>query len=126
MSPIKLRENIWAANIMLLRHEQEVVVQPMFDRLGAVFKKVITFCATLDFSPNHLKTDPYFHSSFIFYMYRRELKLLFSSGVFPELTLFPQRWSWLSNKVAQNWRAKEESDPSLFDKLKTILNTKGC
>ena len=59
------RLKIWDANLELLRHEQEVVVQPMFESLGAVFKKVVTFCASLDFSPNHLKTDPKFHSSFI-------------------------------------------------------------
>ena len=59
-------------------------------------------------------------------MYRKELSLLWKSKLFPDLTLFPQRWTWLVNKVAVNWMNKEIQDPSLIAKLRTILNKRGC
>jgi len=75
-----LNLKIWDANIKLLRHEQEFIVQPMFDQFGAIFKKLITLCASLDFSPNHLKTDRAYHSTFVMYMYKNELSLLLKSS----------------------------------------------
>jgi len=121
-----LNLKIWDANIKLLRHEQEFIVQPMFDQFGAIFKKLITLCASLDFSPNHLKTDRAYHSTFVMYMYKNELSLLLKSMFIPDLTRFMQRWLWLENKVSPNWILKEREDPSLTEKIETIYKQKAC
>lgn len=118
--------NVWAANAELLRHEQEMVVQPMFDRFGALFKRVLTLCASLDFNPNHFGTNFKYHSSFLWYTYRRQFGLLKESSFLPDLTQFNQRWTWLENKVITNWIANEKHDKYFVSKVETIYNFKGC
>ena len=117
---------IWAANTQLLRHEQEVVVQPLFDRFGALFKRVLTLCASLDFNPDHFKTNFKYHSSFLWYTYRRQFGLLRESYFLPDLTKFNQRWTWLNNRVVSNWVENEKYDKELLRKVETINIMKGC
>ena len=117
---------IWSANTELLRHEQEIVVQPMFDRFGALFKRVLTLCASLDFNPNHFKTNFKYHSSFLWYTYRRQFALLKESNFLPDLTRFNQRWTWLNNRVVINWVENEKYDKELLRKVETISALKGC
>jgi len=92
---------IWIANTQLLRHEQEFVVQPVFNRLGATFQSLLTFCASLDFNPSHTKTDWRYHSSFIAYMYLYGKKLMLNTKSPPNLTILPQRWAWLEEKIVR-------------------------
>ena len=117
---------IWSANTQLLRHEQEIVVQPMFDRFGAIFKRLLTLCASLDFNPNHFKTNFKYHSSFLWYTYRRQFGLLKESNFLPDLTKFNQRWTWLDNRVVSNWVDSEKYDKKLLTKVETIKTLKGC
>ena len=118
---------IWLANAQLLRHEQEVIVQPMFDKFGALFKKLLTLCASLDFSPNHFKTDIKYHSSFLWYTYSKQFGLLRRSYFIPDLTLFDQRWTWLENRVVGNWIAREQKKTTpISSKLEVIYQLKGC
>ncbi len=117
---------IWLANTQLLRHEQEIVVQPMFDRFGALFKKILTLCASLDFSPNHFKTDFKYHSSFLWYTYRQQFRLLRESFFIPDLTRFNQRWTWLEQKVLDNWISHERKDgEAIKEKVDVIYKGKG-
>lgn len=118
--------SIWAANAALLRHEQEQVVQPMFDRFGALFKRLLSLCATLDFTPNQVGTNFRYHSSFMWYSYRRQFRLLRESYFFPDLTRFNQRWTWLENKVVTNWIANEKHDDHLLENVRCIYNFRGC
>ena len=116
---------IWLANAQLLRHEQEIVVQPMFDRFGALFKKLLTFCASLDFNPNHFKTDRKYHSSFVWYTYRKQFRSLTKPFFIPDLTLFNQRWTWLDNRVINNWMVREQNESiPISKKLEVILHLK--
>jgi hypothetical protein len=117
---------IWNANKILLRHEQEMVVQPMFDRFGAIFKRLITLFATLDFAPNHINTSFKYYSSFVFYMYRKQLKLLRETYYIPDLTNFNQRWSWLDSIVIEKWIESEKYNDKLLNSLMGILNCKAC
>jgi len=126
LDPTMRNLKIWDANIKLLRHEQEFVVQPMFDRFGAIFKRLVTLCASLDFSPNHLQTDRKYHSTFVIYMYRKQFSLLAKSMFIPDLTRFKQRWLWLENKVSINWIEKEKTDPTLEKNIETIYKKMAC
>lgn len=108
---------IWNANTILLKHEQLAVVQPVFDNLGAIFKSILTFCASLDFDPSHIKTDWRLRTSFMFYMYLSSPSTLFKTSSLPNLTIFEQRWKWLENRVVKNWRKREKSDNELIEKF---------
>lgn len=123
ISPANQNRNhkIWLANAALLRHEQEMVVQPMFDRFGALFKKVLTLCASLDFSPNHLKTDFKYHSSFLWYSYSSQFSYLIRSSLIPDLTVFEQRWTWLEDRVLDNWMKREREDFKTIRKMVTKI-----
>ncbi len=112
---------IWEANTHLLRHEQEFVVQPVFDQLGATFQNILTFCASLDFNPSHSKTDWKYHSSFVIYMYLYGKQLMFATKSLPNLTILKQRWEWLERKIVSNWRRNEANDPSLAQKFQTLI-----
>lgn len=113
---------IWTSNTQLLRHEQEYVVQPVFNRLGAIFQNLLTFCASLDFSPSHTKTDWRYHSSFIAYMYLYGKKTMLNTKSFPNLTILPQRWGWLEDKVVENWKRNEQTDEKLTEKFDFMMN----
>jgi len=113
---------IWAANTQLLRHEQEWVVQPVFNRLGAVFQNVLTFCASLDFNPSHAKTDWRYHSSFIAYMCLYGKQLMMETKSFPNLTILQQRWVWLETKIIENWKRNERTDEQLPEKFERMMN----
>jgi len=113
---------IWAANTQLLRHEQEFVVQPVFNRLGAVFQNLLTFCASLDFSPSHTKTNWRYHSSFVTYMYLYGKQLMMDTKSFPNLTILQQRWTWLEKKVVENWKKNERTDEQLSEKFEWLMN----
>ncbi len=117
---------IWEANKVLLKHEQEMVVQPLFDQFGALFKRLITLFATLDFTPNHIDTNFKYYSSFVFYMYKRQLKMLRKTYFIPDLTNFEQRWSWLDSKVISSWMQSEKHNEDLLISLKGILDCEGC
>lgn len=116
---------IWQGNIDLLYHEQARIVQPVFSSLGGTFKKILTFCATLDFNPSHTKTDWRFHSSFIFYMYWYGKNIMMTTQSFPNLTILQQRWYWLENKIVENWKRVEKTDQQLETKFeKMIIDSK--
>lgn len=123
---IEQNQQIWLANAQLLRHEQEVVVQPMFDRFGALFKRILTLCASLDFNPNHFKTDIKYHSSFLWYSYSRQFGLLRESNFIPDLTSFNQRWNWLENRVVNNWIEHEQNNHDLESKIEVIRKMNAC
>jgi hypothetical protein len=108
---------IWKANTVLLKHEQLAVVQPIFENLGAIFQSILTFCASLDFNPSHLKTDWKLHSSFLLYMYLGSPSTLYKTSSLPNLTIFKQRWKWLENRVVKNWRKREKIDGELMEKF---------
>lgn len=65
---------IWRANLQLLKHDQQEVVQPVFNKLGASFKNILTYSASLDFNPSHTKTDWKYRSSFILYFFAKGKK----------------------------------------------------
>lgn len=113
---------IWTSNIQLLKHEQAYVVQPVFNRLGATFQNLLTFCASVDFSPSRTKTNWRYHSSFIAYMYLYKKQMMLNTTSFPNLTIFPQRWGWLEEKVVENWRQNEQNDDKLEQKFKYMMN----
>ncbi len=113
---------IWTANTQLLRHEQEFVVQPVFNRLGAIFQNVLTFCASLDFSPSHTKTNWRYHSSFLAYMYLYGKGLMMETKSFPNLTILRQRWEWLETKIIENWKRNERNDEKLPEKFEWMMN----
>lgn len=118
--------HVWRANAKLLRHEQEIVVQPLFNKFSSLFRRIITICASLDFNPNHFKTDYKYHSSFIFYVYTKEFHLLKETKFLPDLTRFNQRWNWLERKVVRNWIKSEKYDDKLKSKVHVIYDHKGC
>ncbi len=116
------QQKIWHSNTLLLRHEQEFVVQPVFTRLGATFQRLLTFCASLDFNPSHTKTDWRYHSSFLSYMCLYGKQIMLNTKSFPNLTILPQRWAWLENKIVLNWQRNEQTDEKLEEKFQKMMD----
>lgn len=113
--------SIWEANKQLLYHEQARVVQPVFERLGGAFRKIITFCASLDFSANHSKTNWKYHSSFVAYMWKNRFDLIWSEKSLPSLVILEQRWPWLEERILPRWRQVEKEDRSLDAKMRELI-----
>lgn len=113
---------IWEGNNDILFHEQSITVQPIFNNFGAVFKNVLRFCATLDYSASHTKTDWRTHSSFIRHMIFGSPSLLLHSKSLPDLTNLKHRWDWIQKKLLKNWIRSEDTDQDLDKKISYMIN----
>lgn len=112
---------IWEGNNDILFHEQSITVQPVFNNFGAVFKNVLRFCATLDYSASHTKTDWRTHSSFIRHMIFGSTSLLFKSKSLPDLTNLAHRWDWIQKKLLKYWILNESIDEKLDEKIDYMI-----
>ena len=111
---------IWEANTKILWHEQSVVVQPVFDKLGDAFARAMSFCATFDYKISHTKTDWRTHSSFILYMLFNGFSLVRSTGFMPIVTNLTHRWHWIENSLLNIWKSTDRHDPNLCSKVKKL------
>lgn len=111
---------IWKANAAILWHEQSAVVQPVFNTMGASFSRILSFCASFDYSTNHLKTDWKSHSSFLAFMFTKGFSLLRESFSLPDLTELKHRWFWIENRLLGSWRATEKNNPEIVSKFEEL------
>jgi hypothetical protein len=94
---------IWEGNILLLRHEQTTVLQPIFDTLTPGGRIVASFGSELDFSCK-LPSFPEFRTSFSsHYGYLETLAGL--KSIADPL----HRWQWVESCVVPAWMAADRA-----------------
>lgn len=110
---------IWNGNILLLRHEQAVVLQPVFDRLSPGGRALASFGSELDFSGS-FPADPHCSASFSGHF-----------GYFETLAGIRSvadavhRWEWVESRVVPAWMEADRrmmKDPSLKRELVSMAS----
>jgi len=88
---------IWEGNIMLLRHEQTAVLQPVFDRLSPGGRILASLGSELDFSGT-VFSDSRCVASFTTHCGYLETLSGMKSVADPEV-----RWDWVASRVIPSW-----------------------
>lgn len=112
---------IWKANTLLLKHEQDVIVQRQFDKCDLDFRLFLSIFTVMDFNAVYLTTDLHESSSFDLFMWTYGLGLLISMHVFPTITNIKQRWFWIEKSLMPLWKRVEATDPNLHQKLAILM-----
>lgn len=97
-------ELVWAGNLALLRHEQRVVVQPLFDRLSGPFARLASLGSTTTFEVRGLRQEVRYFTSFPAYSLWRGFPGAVRSRSVPSITRFEDRWRWLESTVVPRFR----------------------
>ena len=117
---------VWAGNTQLLRHEQELMVQPLFESLSAPFSHVFSAASSLGFTSG--RPMEYFRLFCSFYMY------MATGGVFkrqrppllPNITHLPDRWSWISQCILPKFQLFESRATSpIKEQLEHLVELAG-
>ena len=100
---------VWSGNVALLRHEQTVVLQPVFDRLSPGGRILASFGSELDFS-GCTPSDQSCVASFPSHCGYLETLSGLKSIADPV-----QRWQWVESRVVPAWMAADrlmQADPA--------------
>ncbi|MGC8774302.1 MAG: DUF2515 family protein [Chlorobaculum sp.] len=92
---------IWEGNILLLRHEQVDVLQPVFEKLSSGGRVLASFGSELDFSGSLISSSRYRASFSSFHGYFETLAGL-KSVANPA-----DRWQWVEQCVIPSWKAAD-------------------
>lgn len=95
--PVEAGDLIWQGNIVLLRHEQIVVLQPVFEQLSPGGRIIASFGSELDFS-GIAPSDPQCIASFSGYSGFLETIMGTKS-----VTDAAHRWAWVESSVIPAW-----------------------
>ena len=108
---------IWAGNLALLRHEQQFVVQPLFDDLSGTFARLISMGATTTFEVRGLRRQIRYVTSFSGYSLTGGLMVALKARAIPRITRFEDRWVWLEARVVPRFRRLDADR----DEMKQII-----
>ncbi|MDQ2755740.1 MAG: hypothetical protein M3Y71_04140 [Actinomycetota bacterium] len=106
---------VWAGNLALLKHEQRVVVQPLFDRLSGTFARMASMGATTSFEVRGLRKQVRYFTSFPVYSLTGGLGAALKTRTVPRITRFDDRWRWLETTVVPRFR-RLDADQDLVDR----------
>lgn len=120
INPKKGKQLIWEANTEILWHEQSAVVQPIFNKLGSIFSRAMSLCASFDYKVSHLKTDWRTHSSFILFMLFNGFDKVRKTGFIPIVTNLDHRWHWIENSLLGIWKKTDNTDERLPKKIEQL------
>jgi len=112
---------IWKANTLLLKHEQDVIVQSQFDKCDLDFRLFLSVFTIMDFNAVYLTADFHESSSFDLFMWTCGLWLMISMYALPTITNIRQRWFWIEKSLIPLWKRVEATDPNLHQKLAILM-----
>jgi hypothetical protein len=115
---------IWKANTEILWHEQAKVVQPMFDKLSDLFSRAMTFFASFDYTINHHSTKSTARSRFMFFMMFNGFRIVYDTGVLPELTHLQHRWFWIAKDILPKWKKIESNKERMTAEIDLLTHQK--
>lgn len=132
---------IWDGNLLLLRYEQEVILQPCLERLSLGMNVFLSALTWIDFDLETflpLPHDWWLHpwrflrdvrrradfridmSWFFGAMLLRNPRLLMSTRSLPSFARLDHRWAWIEQRVMKLWRKVEARDPTVPAKVKQV------
>ena len=110
-------ECVWRANVRLLRHEQEVMVQPHFERLSRGFSRLFSAASTLGFQGDRVRSRLNGCGSFYAFCV---LQGLGPQRQRPRITELEHRWDWIERSIVPRFRRFEADDSLVLPKLEAI------
>lgn len=113
---------IWEATADILYHEQQFVVQPMFDKLSTAFSGVMSLMASFDYRVTRQRTTWRLASRFIRFISLRGWRVLRTSGYFPDITHFDQRWFWITSDLMVKWRVADKDQYEMMNDVRYLSN----
>lgn len=119
--PVAARELVWAGSRLLLKHEQEVSVQPIFTTLQPWFGKLFSVVAASSFDLDRQGFDPTTLTAFYPFMMLRGRDVMRRSGnEQPDVTIFSHRWFWIENDAFVAWQ-RAEGRPQLMAQMRRFV-----
>lgn len=109
----KARDLIWKGNLLLLEHEQRVVVQPSFDRLSAGYAHIVSIGSATTFETRGPCQAVEYFTSFYLYTLARTSPRGRGRRLWPRITNYDDRWRWLESSVVPRFR-RFEADPHVI------------
>ena len=106
----RARDLIWKGNLLLLEHEQRVVVQPNFDRLSDRCARVVSLGSATTFETRGPCQAIEYFTSFYLYSLLRANRLDLRGRVWPRITNYDDRWRWLVSSVVPRFQ-RFDADP---------------
>ncbi len=134
---------IWHGNLLLMRHEQEVVIQPYFEQLDRHMTRFMSLLTWMDFDLETLLPLPRrlnwqrmrrfiagtlrradYRLDYTWFqgcLWLRGRHVLHATRSRPNVRLLEHRWYWIAHHVMPLWREVEKRDPTLPEKMLQIL-----
>lgn len=115
-----MEADVWAANLRLLRHEQESMVQPRFESMSRSFSRLLSVGATMLYKDKGLcerKTNGVFYA----FMFFRKPGDLLRSRSFPDMTNLGHRWAWISEGIVPGYQCYESTGNLMEEDLGKIF-----
>ncbi|WP_134768535.1 hypothetical protein [Nocardioides sp. 1609] len=116
------RDLIWRGNLLLLEHEQRVVVQPNFDRLSHGCAWAVSIGSATSFETRGPCQAIEYFTSFYFYTLARTNPRGLRGRVRPRITNYDDRWRWLVSSVVPRFRRFDADPPVVRAILRRILD----
>ena len=112
-------EMAWEANVQILRHEQEAMVQPSFDQLKTTFSRSLSLMSTMHYHHGGRCKRALVPGSFVLYMlFQRQGEKL---GSFPSITNLDHRWEWISEGILPGFRCYESDKELIQEDLEKLI-----
>ncbi len=106
----RARDLVWKGNLLLLEHEQRVVVQPNFDRLSDGYARVVSIGSATTFETRGPCQAIESFTSFYFHTLGRTNPRGLGGRVWPRITNYDDRWRWLVSSVVPRFQ-RLDADP---------------
>ncbi|MEM9481506.1 MAG: hypothetical protein AAGA58_17790 [Verrucomicrobiota bacterium] len=112
--------DVWTANLRLLRHEQENMVQPRFAAMSRSFSHILSVGATMLYKDKGL-CERKMNGVFYAFMFMRKPRDLFRSRSFPNMTNLEHRWAWISEGIVPGYQCYESATDLMEADLEKIF-----
>ncbi|GAA1430928.1 hypothetical protein GCM10009616_16780 [Microlunatus lacustris] len=118
----RARDLVWKGNLLLLEHEQRVVVQPSFDRLSDGYARVVSIGSATTFETRGpCRAREYFTSFYLYTLARTNPRGL-GGRVRPRITNYDDRWRWLVSSVVPRFQRFDDDPQVIRAILRRILD----
>jgi hypothetical protein len=116
----KANHLLWKSTFLLIKHEQEYVIQPCFERLSKGFRTFMTLFTAMDFGASNITRDWKSNTSFYIFMWIRGLMLMLKTFSLPDITKVEHRMFWINRRMFAIWKRIDRKDKMLKSKLEIL------
>lgn len=115
------RDRVWRANAAILRHEQEAIVQPLFDELTPAFAQAFSLGAGFGLRVRGIARAIGLFTSFYGYTLTRGLGRALARRRRPLVTRLDDRWDWIERAILPRFRRYEEGPEEMTEAMRWII-----